>query len=263
MSQSNWDKRFAGVSRVIGTPSSQYFRQSHICVVGLGGVGSWAVEALVRSGLEHITLVDGDDICISNSNRQLPASSDNIGRLKTEVLKARMLQINPDLNCEIESNFLLPAQTQNFVEKPFDLIIDAIDHIPTKAALIASARRIKKRIVCSGGAGGLRNPMAICVKDLSRTTQDPLLSAVRKLLRQDYGFPQNPQRRFAVPCVYSEEQAVFPDGKGGVVSKRQVDQSSMKMDCSSGFGALMPVTATFGMMLASLAMEKIIQRNAS
>ncbi len=255
-----WDERFAGLQRVLGQPASQRLQQARICVVGLGGVGSWAAEALARSGVGELLLTDGDDICISNTNRQIHALEGQYGRLKTEVMAERLRAINPALKLTLLNRFVLP---DNMAEQlpwtAFDLLLDAIDHVPAKAALIAHARRIRKPLVVTGAAGGLRDPLALRRGDLSRTTQDALLSRVRKRLRQQYGFPANPQRRFGVPCVYSTEQPRFPDGQGGLCA-RPVAGSRGNMDCAGGLGAFMPVTASFGLAAAALAVEKYLEQ---
>lgn len=255
----NPDQRFAGLTRLLGEDASRRLGEARICVIGLGGVGSWAVEALARSGVGRLILVDGDDICISNTNRQLHALEGQYGRMKTEVLAERARAIHPGMEVECLQGFVLPDTVETQLPwADFDLLLDAIDHVPAKAALIAHARRIRKPLVVTGGAGGLRDPFAIRRADLSRTRQDALLSRVRKRLRQQYGFPTNPQRRFGVPCVYSEEQPRYPDGAGGLCD-RPVSGARGSMDCGGGLGAFMPVTAAFGLAAAAMAMEKCLQ----
>ncbi len=257
------EERFAGVQRLLGRDASLHLSKACICVVGLGGVGSWAVEALARSGVGRLILVDGDDICISNTNRQLHALEGQYGRMKTDAMAERMQAIHPQLEIQCLPRFVLPEGVDTQLPwNDFDLLLDAIDHVPAKAALIAHARRICKPVVVTGGAGGLRDPFAIRRADLSRTRQDALLSRVRKRLRQQYGFPANPQRRFGVPCVYSEEQPRFPDGAGGLCA-RPVSGTRGNMDCGGGLGAFMPVTAAFGLAAAAMAMEKCLQSDQS
>ncbi len=254
----SWNERFAALRRVLGDAGAESLRERTVCVVGLGGVGSWSVEALARSGVGGLVLVDGDDVCVSNTNRQLHALDGQYGRLKTEVLAERVRAINPEIRLQTLTRFILPNDPGGQLPwEGFDLLLDAIDHVPAKAALIAHARRIRKPVVVTGGAGGLTDPLALCRADLSRTRQDALLSSVRKRLRREYGFPTNPRRRFSVPCIYSSEQPRFPDGAGGLCD-RPVGRA--RMDCAAGMGAFMPVTAAFGLAAAALAIERLLIR---
>ncbi len=253
----NGDPRWAGVARVLGEMAAGRLQQARVCVVGLGGVGSWAVEALARSGVGHLWLVDGDDICISNTNRQLHALAGQYGRMKAQVLAERVEAIHPDAKVEVVQRFVTPdGVAEQLPWKEFDLLLDAIDHVPAKVALIAHARRVRKPLVVTGGAGGRVDPLAVQRADLSRTRHDPLLSSVRRRLRREHGFPANPARRFGVPCVFSVEQPRYPDGQGGWCA-RPAGQGGARMDCDGGLGAFMPVTAAFGLAAAALAMERL------
>ncbi len=253
------DQRFGGVSRVYGQQALNHFQQLHIVVAGLGGVGSWAVEALARTGIGKLTLIDLDDVCTTNINRQLPATDDTIGQLKTEVLAQRVKSINPNCEVKVIDDFLLPEKFEEYLTGA-DAVLDAIDSVNTKAALVAWCKRRKLRLVVCGGAGGQIDPGMIRVGDLAKAKQDPLLAKVRSQLRRDYGFSKNPKRKWGVDCVYSEEQLRYPVISGeleGEVTLQKPGSGSMRMDCSSGFGAAMVVTCSFAMQATATLLKRL------
>jgi len=253
------DQRFGGVSRVYGQRALSHFQQLHIVVAGLGGVGSWALEALARTGIGKLTLIDLDDVCTTNINRQLPATDDTIGQLKTEVLAQRVKAINPNCEVKVIDDFLLPENFEEYLTGA-DAVLDAIDSVNTKAALVAWCKRRKLRLVVCGGAGGQIDPGMIRVGDLAKAKQDPLLAKVRSQLRRDYGFSKNPKRKWGVDCVYSEEQLRYPVISGeqeGEVTLQKPGSGSMRMDCSSGFGAAMVVTCSFAMQATAVLLKKV------
>lgn len=246
MSSPAYQERFSGLNRLYGQAVTERFRSSHVAVAGLGGVGSWAVEALARSGVGELTLIDLDDICLSNTNRQSHALDGQYGRQKVDALAERVRAINPECVVHPISAFVTSRNVGTLITEELDGVIDAIDSIKSKAALIAHCKRLKCPVVSSGGAGGQIDPSQITTGDLSRTTQDPLLAKVRNLLRRDYGFSRNPKRRFGIECVYSTEQLIYPDGTGGVCHQKPGGDTSIRLDCATGFGASSCVTATFG-----------------
>ena len=215
----NHEARFGGILRLYGRNGQERLRQAHVCVVGIGGVGSWAVEALARSGVGELTLVDLDDVCISNVNRQLHAITGEFGKPKVEVMAARVKLINPDCIVHAEQVLFTASTAEKLLAKNYDCVLDAIDQTPMKALLIASCRDRKLPIVTTGGAGGRRDPTAIRVEDLARSTHDGLLSATRKLLREEHGFPRDPKQNFGVVCVFSAESQVFPASSGEVCER--------------------------------------------
>lgn len=257
MSSAAYQARFAGLDRLYGETVTQCFRDSHIAVAGLGGVGSWAVEALARSGVGELTLIDLDDVCLSNSNRQSHALDGNYGRQKVAVLAERVRAINPECIVHAVSAFVTSGNVADLITADLDGVIDAIDSIKSKAALIAHCKRLKRPIISSGGAGGQIDPTQIKVADLSRTTQDPLLAKSRNLLRRDYGFSRNPKRRFGIECVYSTEQLLYPDGAGGVCHQKPANTDSLRLDCAGGFGASVCVTAAFGFTASARLLAKL------
>ena len=262
MSEEVPDQRFGGVSRVYGQASLTNFQQLHIVVAGLGGVGSWAVEALARTGIGKLTLIDLDDVCVTNINRQLPATDDTIGQLKSEVLAQRVKSINPNCEVRVIDDYLLPENFEEYLTGA-DAVLDAIDSVNTKAALVAWCKRRKLRLVVCGGAGGQIDTGMIRVGDLAKAKQDPLLAKVRSQLRRDYGFSKNPKRKWGVDCVYSEEQLRYPIISGeqeGEVTLQKPGSGTMRMDCSSGFGAAMVVTCSFAMQATATLLKRLTSK---
>ena len=167
-----WHQRFGGTARLYGQNALQRFADAHFCVIGIGGVGSWAAEALVRTGIGKITLIDMDDVCITNTNRQLHALQGNVGKAKTDVMAERLRAINPDCEVICIDDFITPENTAELMAAGFDYVIDAIDSVRPKAALIAWCRRNKIPLITTGGAGGQIDPTQIQVADLAKTIQD-------------------------------------------------------------------------------------------
>lgn len=255
-------QRFGGIARLYGQTALTAFAQAHVCVVGIGGVGSWAVEALARSGIGRLTLIDLDDICITNTNRQIHALQPQIGELKVDAMAERIRQINPACELTLVDDFVTADNLEQYIHDGFDYVVDAIDSIQAKVALIAFCKRRKIPIIVAGGAGGQLDPTQITVADLARTTMDPLAARVRADLRRRHGFTREPNRKFGVECVYSTEQLRYPDGHGGVCQAKAQSDGNMKMDCASGFGATTVVTATFGLVAVSRVLLKIAERGA-
>ncbi|QDJ12937.1 tRNA cyclic N6-threonylcarbamoyladenosine(37) synthase TcdA [Mergibacter septicus] len=246
-----FEQRFGGIGRLYGNEELQRLRQAHICVIGIGGVGSWAVEALARSGIGKLTLIDMDDICTTNINRQIHALTGNIGKLKTEVMQQRIQLINPECQVTIIDDFLNQENLQDYL-LGYDYIIDAIDNVKVKAAMIAFCKRHKIKLITTGGAGGQTDPSQIKIADLSRTIQDPLASKVRSLLRKEYHFSDNPKRKFGIDCVFSTQPLIFP-------KTTENCQISATMNCANGFGATTVVTATFAFFAVARVIEKLLK----
>lgn len=252
------DPRFAGVARLYGDSGLQRLREAHVAIVGIGGVGSWAAEAMARSGVGEISLFDLDDVCVSNTNRQLHAMEGNVGRAKAEVMAERLRAINPACKVHAVVDFVTKETLPEYIGEDIDCVIDCIDSVMAKAALIGWCRRRKITIITTGGAGGQIDPTQIQVADLNKTFNDPLASRVRSTLRRDYNFSRNVSRNYSVPCVFSTEQLRYPKGDGSVCLQKSFVGEGVKLDCSGGFGAVMMVTATFGMVAASKAVEKLV-----
>ena len=248
----NYEQRFGGIGRLYTPEGLSKLRQAHVCVIGIGGVGSWAVEALARTGIGKITMIDMDDICVTNINRQIHAMTGTVAQLKTESMKERVERINPECVIEIIDDFISPENIPEYLNRGYDYVIDAIDSVKTKAALIAYCKRNKIKLITTGGAGGQTDPSQIQIADLSKTIQDPLASKVRSLLRKEYNFSQNTKRKFGVDCVFSTQPLIFP--KMG-----ESCEISATMNCANGFGAVTMVTATFGFFAVSRVVDKLLK----
>ncbi len=239
-----WQQRFGGTARLYGHSALRVFAKAHICVAGIGGVGSWAAEALARSGIGAITLIDMDDICLTNTNRQIHALQANIGRAKTEVMAERILAINPECRVTCIDDFITPDNSAELLTSGFDYMIDAIDSVRPKAALLAWCRRNKIPLVTTGGAGGQSDPTRIQVADLAKTIQDPLAAKLRERLKYDFGITKNSKGKLGFDCVFSTEALVYPQADGSVGASRAGAAGPKRMDCASGFGGATMVTAT-------------------
>ncbi|RMT82836.1 ThiF protein [Pseudomonas viridiflava] len=258
MNMSAEDPRFAGIARLYGIEGLERLRAAHVAVVGIGGVGSWAAEALARSGVGEISLFDMDDVCVSNSNRQLHALDNTIGRPKVEVMAERIRAINPDCVVHAVADFVTRDTMAECITPQLDFVIDCIDSVNAKAALISWCKRRKIQMVTTGGAGGQIDPTLIRIADLNRTFNDPLASKVRSILRSDYGFSRTPNRHYSVPCVFSTEQLRYPKPDGSICLEKKFVGDGVKLDCAGGFGAVMMVTASFGMLAATRAVDKLV-----
>lgn len=256
-------QRFAGVDRLYGSGAIERLAGRHVTVVGLGGVGSWLVEALARSAVGGLTLVDADDICLSNTSRQLHALDGGYGCNKAVALAERCRAINPGIRVEAVPRFLTPANLEGLLDCGQDLVLDACDSFRSKVALVAWCRRRKLPLVVSGSAGGRTDPTQVRVRDLSRTEHDALLALVRKKLRADFNFPRNPQRYFGVPAVYSLQNVRYPQADGSVCGLRpKLDPDfALKLDCGAGLGAATHVTGAFAFAMAGRALELLLRPN--
>jgi tRNA A37 threonylcarbamoyladenosine dehydratase len=256
--------RFAGIDRLYGRGSIERLAGKRVCVVGLGGVGSWAVEALARSAVGHLTLVDADDICLSNTSRQLHAVEGQYGQAKVRALAGRCEAINPAIRVEAVEEFLIPGNLAERLDDRFDLVIDACDSFRTKVETIAWCRRRKLPVLVSGSAGGRTDPTLVRIRDLSRTEHDALLALIRKKLRAEFGFPRNASRYFGVQAVYSLENVRYPQADGSVCGTRPAvgAEAGLKLDCGAGLGAATHVTGTFGFVLAGRALQLLLKPGA-
>ncbi|TBU91258.1 tRNA cyclic N6-threonylcarbamoyladenosine(37) synthase TcdA [Phytopseudomonas dryadis] len=252
------EQRFAGIARLYGREGAERLAAAHVAVVGVGGVGSWAAEALARSGVGEISLFDLDDVCVSNTNRQAHALQGQVGRAKVEVMAERLRAINPACVVHPVADFVTRDSMAEYITVQLDGLIDCIDSVAAKAALIAWCKRRKIQIVTTGGAGGQIDPTQIQVADLNKTFNDPLAAKVRSTLRRDYQFSRTPGRHYSVPCVFSSEQLRYPTAEGGVCQSKAFVGEGVRLDCAGGFGAVMMVTATFGMVAAARIVDKLV-----
>jgi tRNA A37 threonylcarbamoyladenosine dehydratase len=263
MSDDDPFQRFAGIERLYGSGALRHLQTMHVCVAGLGGVGSWAAEALARTGVGRLTLVDHDTVHYTNVNRQLHALTETFERKKHAVLAERVAQINPHCRCDTIDDYVTVANVGDYLspQRGYDYVIDAIDSIKFKAAIICHCRRNKVPVITTGGAGGLNDPCMIQVRDLSRTYNDPLAAKVRARLRSDYGFSKNPKRHFGVECVFSGQQQLYPRADGSVGHEKP-GIHGVSLDCRFGYGAASFVTAAFGLVAASRVINKTLKKRS-
>lgn len=253
---SDYEIRFSAISRLYGVDGLARIRAAHVCVIGLGGVGSWVVEALARSGIGSLTLVDMDEVCLSNVNRQIHAMDGTIGQTKASVLAARVKKIAPECAVVCEESFFTESTMDRLLARGYDYMIDAIDTTKHKCLLIAEARERGLQLITCGGAGGCIDPSRIKIQDLARTINDPLLLQVRKKLRRDYGFPKLSRQKFKIDCVYSDELPVYPQADGTVTCERE-PAADYRLNCDAGFGSATFVTGTVGFFLAAEVVKRI------
>lgn len=240
------DRRFGGLQRLYGVEVAQRLRQAHVVVVGIGGVGSWAAEALARSGVARLTLIDMDHIAESNINRQIHALTSTLGQAKIEAMRARIAQIHPGCQVDVVDDFVSPENWPSLLPTMPDAVIDACDQLKAKQAMTLWALREKVPFVCVGAAGGKRLAHKVDVDDLSSITHDPLLAQLRYRLRKHHGAPRD-GKRMHVRCVFSREAVAGPDPSCAL-------QGDGTLNCH-GYGSLVGVTATFGMCAATEVMN--------
>lgn len=252
----SYQARFGGIGRLYGKEGQERLRHAHVCVVGIGGVGSWVVEALARTGIGTLTLVDLDDVCISNVNRQLHAVTGEFGKPKVATMAERVRLIQPDCQVHALHSLFTRTTADQILATPFDGVVDAIDSPSMKGLLISRCRELKLPIVTTGGAGGRRDPTAIRVVDLARASHDRLLFTTRKLLRSRHHFPRDLKKNFGIDCVYSPEPQVFPAKDGTMCTVPELG-SSQRLDCRGGLGTASFVTGAFGFAAAAQIINHI------
>jgi tRNA threonylcarbamoyladenosine dehydratase len=249
------DQRFGGIARLFSNDGLARLRVAHVCVIGIGGVGSWVAESLARSGIGALTLVDLDEICVTNMNRQLHATEATVGLAKVAAMADRIRSFAPGCRVNAMQEFFTAENAGRILGGGFDCVVDAIDSPSKKARLIAACRECGLRVVTTGGAGGRRDPTKLQVLDLALTFRDNLLQEVRKLLRKRHGFPHGCEP-FGVDCVFSSEEPVYPHTDGTVCATREAG-SDLRLDCDSGYGTASFVTGAFGLAVAAVVVEKI------
>ncbi|MGB0454311.1 MAG: tRNA threonylcarbamoyladenosine dehydratase [Bacteriovoracaceae bacterium] len=240
-------EQFRAIESLYGKSAVQTLLKSHVCIIGLGGVGSWSAEALIRSGIGKITLIDLDEICITNTNRQIHANTKTVGKSKIEILKSRFLKINPEAQIELIHDFITKENISRIeklhAENPIDFIIDAVDGVSAKCSIISCSKELNIPIITTGAAAGKVDPTKIQVSDISLTQNDRLLKQVKRLLKKEYGFPRE-------------------KGKLGVMSASSIEKASMggnsscevktgKLDCDGSLGSVCFVTASVGFAASS------------
>ena len=252
----DYGTRFGGLARLYGQEGAARLRRAHVMVIGVGGVGSWVAEALARSGVGALSLVDLDDVCLTNTNRQLHALSATVGRPKIDAMAERIAAFAPECRVHRVHDFFTASNATEVVTPGLDLVVDAIDGFRHKTALIVRCADAAIPLVTMGGAGGRRDPTRVQVADLAESEGDRLLHRVRKELRQKHGFSR--QGRWGLPCVFSAEPPMFPTGDGGVCTSRD-EAETLRLDCATGFGTASFLTGAFGLAAASVAVTALAE----
>ena len=246
------DRRFGGLDRLYGVNGAARIRAAHVVVVGVGGVGSWTVEALARSGVGRLTLIDLDNVSESNINRQIHALDDTVGMAKVEAMRQRIAHINPDCAVTCIEDFVTPDNWPSILNgAQVDAVIDACDQVKTKTALAAWAIQQKVLFITVGAAGGKRMAHKVDIDDLSNTSHDPLLAKLRYNLRREHRAARD-GKKMGVACVFSREAVAPPDASCDV-------QGDGSLNCS-GYGSVVSVTATFGQCAAGWVFDQISSR---
>ncbi|MFA6544820.1 MAG: tRNA threonylcarbamoyladenosine dehydratase [Limisphaerales bacterium] len=248
------DERFGGIARLVGAAGLQQLRAAHVCVVGIGGVGSWTVEALARSGIGALTLIDLDEVCVTNVNRQLHALDGTVGRAKVEVMAERVRLINPECRVTPVAEFFTEQSAQRLLAPRFDCVVDAIDAVANKCRLLSLCDARKLPVIACGAAGGRLDATAVRVADLADVTHDRLLAEVRKRLRKEHGFPPT-GKRLGIACVFSPEAPVAPAPAD--CASAVGEPESPRLNCEWGYGSATFVTGTFGFAAAGWVVRKI------
>jgi tRNA threonylcarbamoyladenosine dehydratase len=250
------DTRFEGIARLYGAAGLEQLQKSHVCVLGIGGVGSWTVEALARSGVGTLTLVDLDEVCTSNINRQLHALETTVGRPKVEVMAARVQAINPGTRVHCRTEFFTETTAGAILDTGFAAVVDAIDNVENKCRLILGCRERGVPLVICGGAGARRDPTAVRIGDLVEAPHDRLLAGVRRRLRRDHGYPRGEQL-LGIPCVYSKERPRPAAAAGCAAVPSDVEDGPRRLNCDGGLGSATFVTGAFGFAAAGWVVRRL------
>ena len=253
MEEADLQRRFGGLERLYGVQGAARIRAAHVVVVGIGGVGSWTAEALARSGVSRLTLIDMDHVAESNINRQIHALTSTVGQAKIEAMRDRIAQINPACQVDCIDDFVEPENWLQLLPSGADAVIDACDQVKAKAEMAAHARKTKQCFISVGAAGGKRMAHLVDISDLSATTHDPLLSQLRYRLRKQYGAPKD-GKRMGVMCVFSKEAVAPPD------ASCSIEGGDGTLNCH-GYGSVVAVTATFGQCAAGWVLDQLARAN--
>ncbi len=243
-------RRFGGLERLYGVAGAAQQRAAHVAVVGIGGVGSWAVEALARSGVGALTLIDLDHVSESNINRQIHATDATVGQAKVLAMRDRIAQINPACKVTCIEEFVAPGNWPHILPPGIDAVIDACDQTPAKLAMAAWARATGARFITVGAAGGKRLAHKVDLDDLAQATHDPLLALLRNRLRAHHGAPRE-GKKIGIPCVFSREAVAPPDASCDV-------DGDGSLNCH-GYGSVVAVTASFGQCAAGWVLDQLAQ----
>jgi tRNA A37 threonylcarbamoyladenosine dehydratase len=256
----DYARRFGGVSRLYGALGLQKLQAAHVCVIGIGGVGSWVAEALARNAVGTLTLIDLDNIAESNVNRQIHAMDGTFGLAKVSAMQTRVQSINPSCHVHLVEDFITPDNCASLLNQRFDMVVDCIDDAKAKIALAEFCKRQQQSLIMVGSAGGRLDPTRIQINDLAYVSGDRLLAKVRNQLRRDYGFPKatntKKSAKFGVPAVFSDEPALKPLQESDATC--EVSPAITGLNCA-GYGSSVCVTAPFGFAAAQYALNHILK----
>ena len=246
MNSPDTKRRFGGIIRLYGLKKFKRFQSAHICIIGIGGVGSWISESLARHGVGQITMIDMDHIAESNFNRQIHALDSSLGQSKVEAMKLRILDINPNCKINCHDSFLEEGNISNLISKQFDFVIDAIDQTKIKILLAEYCLKYSIPFIMTGGAGGKVNPELIRIDILSKTYGDPLLTKIRQYFNKKNKLSKV---KFKIPTVFASETSIKPE-------KTNLNESLTGLDCA-GYGSSVNVTATFAFLTSSYVLSNL------
>jgi len=253
-------RRFGAIGRLYGLSALQRFECAHVCVVGIGGVGSWVAEALARSAIGQITMIDLDHVAESNVNRQVHACDATLGQAKVSAMAERIAGINADCIVHQFEEFIAPDNLDALIPPGrFDYVIDAIDSVRAKVSLISYCARHGIPLLTIGGAGGQLDATRVRVVDLAHTEHEPLLAKVRRQLRTEHGFPRNIRQRFGIDAVFSDEPLIYPEAACAAGDSENGSNEAggvTGLNCA-GFGSSVAVTGVFGLMAAGHVLRKL------
>lgn len=247
------ERRYGGVARLYGADGLARLRAAHVAVVGIGGVGSWAAEALARSGVGALTLIDLDHVAESNLNRQVHALECTLGQTKVQAMAQRIAAIDPGCTVRPVEAFAEPDTVATTIPA-CDLVLDCIDAVRAKAALVVHCAAQRLPLIVSGAGGGRTDPTRIRVADLARAAGDPLLAKLRYRLRREHGYSRHAKRKFGIVAVYSDEPVRPPDAECRPAASGFV----ARLACA-GFGSTVTVTAPLGFTIAAVALNALVR----
>lgn len=266
------ERHLAATARLLGEAGVACLRRGHVVVVGVGGVGSWAAEALARAGVGRLTLIDLDQVSPSNLNRQIHALRSTIGQSKVLTMQARIRDVDPSIDLHAIEDFIDADNVSRYLSDPAAIVLDCVDQTTAKVAMAVHTRQQGQPLVLCGAAGGKFEPSRLQLADLAKATHDPLLAAVRARLRREAQWP-SAGRPMRLACIYSDEPvhrpAVMPDmpnDEGGI---SDITNSTGFTDTSratptltglacAGYGSLMTVTASMGLLAAAWALRQLL-----
>ncbi|WP_154222665.1 tRNA threonylcarbamoyladenosine dehydratase [Marinicella rhabdoformis] len=246
-------ERFGGIVRLYGIAGFEKLQKSHVAIVGVGGVGCWAAEMLARSGVGKLTLIDADELCVTNINRQIHALDSTVSKSKVLTMAERIKDINPDCEVIVHESFFMESTADELLAADYDVVLDAIDSVKHKILLFMQCRFKKINLIMAGGAGGKTDPSRIQVADLAKTIRDPLLRRVRKELRKNPTLKV--RKKLKVKAIFSNQEIMSP-----IFDESQQNQKdNRKLDCNTGYGTSPIIISHFGIRAADVVISELLK----